>query len=106
MSPLFSRVLILAPLVPGMLFMLMASCNAQAPPFNTVEQPGDPARWYQEEMTPRGYLLTLKKEAHAVHDASVKECRQLNPGDKQACKKSANEQLKKDLADAQIKAGR
>ncbi|MBC3863376.1 hypothetical protein H8K32_14825 [Undibacterium jejuense] len=83
-----------------MLSTLMCSSFAQQRRDNDIEQRGDPQRWYQEKNTPEAYFATLKKEAYAVYQESITDCKSVATMDKKQCTKDAKSQLQQDLADA------
>jgi len=84
---------------------LMCSSFAQQRFDNDIAQRGDPHRWYQEKNTSEGYLATLKKEAYAVYQASIKACNSIATIDKNQCMKEAKSQLQQDLLEAKTKSG-
>ncbi|MBC3919987.1 hypothetical protein H8L32_21130 [Undibacterium sp. CY18W] len=84
--------------------ILVSSAHA-AEPNDAVTQQGDPARWYQEEMTPMAYFKTLKKEAEAVYQESSIACKQMGKKDAGPCLRAAKETLQQDMAAAYSKSG-
>ncbi|MFZ6732732.1 hypothetical protein ACO0LG_12480 [Undibacterium sp. Ji42W] len=72
---------------------------------NATSQNGDPQRWYQEEMTPMAYFKTLKKEAEAVYQLSVVECRRMARNQQSTCLSEAKSTMQQDMADAYRKSG-
>ncbi|MFZ6742869.1 hypothetical protein ACO0LC_06585 [Undibacterium sp. JH2W] len=96
--------------VAGMLFALMSGAvlgSAQAadaePPI--ISQRGDPERWFQEEMTPMAYFKTLKKEAEAVYQLSVIDCRRMERSQQSSCLRDAKATMQQDIAEAYRKSG-
>lgn len=69
-------------------------------------QAGDPARWYQEDVTPRARAATSTKEAGAAYREAQIECRKNIPAARSACLREARTMFQQDLADARQQAGR
>ncbi len=97
-------------LMTGILFSLMGAAMlspVQAadtdPP--AISQSGDPQRWYQEEMTPMAYFKTLKKEAEAVYQLSVAECKRAERSQQSSCLREARATMQQDMAEAYRKSG-
>jgi hypothetical protein len=67
---------------------------------DSVAQPGDPARWYQEDMTPGARSQTLKKEAGAAYQEALAECKRAERATRAACMREARIMFEQDLADA------
>lgn len=94
----------------GMLFVLISGAMlnpalaADVDP-KAIAQRGDPERWYQEEMTPMAYFKTLKKEAEAVYQLSVSECKRGQGNQQSACLREAKATMQQDMADAYRKSG-
>jgi len=94
----------------GILFALMAaamlgSVQAADTDQTSISQRGDPERWYQEEMTPMAYFKTLKKEAEAVYQLSVAECKRAERSQQSACLREAKATMQQDMAEAYRKSG-
>lgn len=60
----------------------------------------DPARWYQEDMTPRARLLTSQKEAGAAYREAQAECKKSGGVEQASCMREARNNLNQDLSDA------
>ncbi len=84
--------------------MLSSALAADVDP-TAISQRGDPERWYQEEMTPMAYFKTLKKEAEAVYQLSVIECKRVERSQQSACLREAKATMQQDMADAYRKSG-
>ncbi|MES2036468.1 MAG: hypothetical protein V4495_01405 [Pseudomonadota bacterium] len=84
--------------------MLSPALAADVDP-TAISQRGDPERWYQEEMTPMAYFKTLKKEAEAVYQLSVIECKRVERSQQNACLREAKATMQQDMADAYRKSG-
>lgn len=67
-------------------------------------QAGDPARWYQENTTPRARMKSLKKEAAAAYQEARTECRTVARSMRTACLKEARTIFEQTLADAKQEA--
>lgn len=67
-------------------------------------QAGDPARWYQEDATPRARAATSTKEAGAAYREAQIECRKDGPAARSACLREARSIFRQDLADARQQA--
>ena len=65
-----------------------------------VAQTGDPARWYQEDMTPRARFQTLQKEAGAAYRESQAECKKVERAMHAACMQEARRNFNQDMSDA------
>jgi hypothetical protein len=63
-------------------------------------QAGDPARWYQEDTTPRARLQTLKKEAGAAYQEALTECKKAERTARATCMQEARAIFEQDLTDA------
>ncbi|PRC91458.1 hypothetical protein [Solimicrobium silvestre] len=88
------------------LFILSISASyAQSNQDASIAQPGDPARWYQEDMTPHGYFLTLKKEAMNVYQDSSKKCMSEEKSNRKQCMIEAKNTFKQDMDAAKEKSG-
>jgi hypothetical protein len=66
---------------------------------DTVEQPGDPARWYQPADTAQKKFATLKKEAGAALKEARDECRRMSAQgvDRKSCEQEAVAQYQADM---------
>ena len=82
----------------------MSSASAQDAATQNIDRPGDPARWYQEDMTPHAYYLTLTKEAGAAYGEAVSECKHSDSSDRARCLQEARRVFKQDMADAKLKS--
>jgi hypothetical protein len=97
-------------LAKGILFA-MITCAMSGPALavdtdsTAIGQRGDPERWYQEEMTPMAYFKTLKKEAEAVYQLSVAECKRAERSQQSTCLREAKSVMQQDIADAYRKSG-
>lgn len=67
---------------------------------NNYSQAGDPARWYQEDTTPRARFQTLKKEAGAAYQEALAECKKVERTTRAACMQEARAIFKQDMTDA------
>ncbi|MFZ6638889.1 hypothetical protein ACO0LL_04065 [Undibacterium sp. TC4M20W] len=97
-------------LMKGILFALISGAMlspalAADTDATAISQRGDPERWFQEEMTPIAYFKTLKKEAEAVYQLSVAECRRAERSQQSACVREAKATMQQDMADAYRKSG-
>ncbi len=61
---------------------------------------GDPARWYQEDTTPRARVQTLKKEAGAAYQEALAECKKAERTTRAACLQEARTIFQQDMSDA------
>ena len=84
--------------------IVISSVQAEVPN-EAISQPGDPVRWYQEEMTPMAYFKTLKKEAEAVYQLSVMDCKRMQGNQGRQCLRDAKDVLQQDIAAAYQKSG-
>jgi len=85
----------------GFMFCAVQLSSAQSAP--GIAEPGDPARWYQQDSTPHDYYLTLKKEAEAAYQEAKMSCQAEDRAVRSACLKDAQAQYKQDLQDAKTK---
>jgi hypothetical protein len=69
-----------------------------------IAQAGDPARWYQEDITPRARFETLKREAGAAHREAQNECKKAERIARVVCMQEARNALGRDLATARQQA--
>lgn len=65
----------------------------------------DPARWYQEDVTPRARFETSKKEAGAAYREAQSECKKAAQGNRAACMQEAHDTFRRDMTDARQKIG-
>jgi hypothetical protein len=79
---------------------------AQNPAPDSSAQPGDPARWYQEDTTPSARFQTLKKEAGAAYRESLNECKKVERATRTACMQEARTTFEQDMANAKQQAQR
>ncbi|MFZ6658160.1 hypothetical protein [Undibacterium sp. TJN19] len=88
-------------------FVGMASClsYANAQENRELTSAGEPARWFQEEMTPLAYFKTLKKEAEAVYQESAMDCKRMDSARRNECLRAAKNTLQQDMAAARQKSG-
>ena len=61
---------------------------------------GDPARWYQEDTTPRARFQTLKKEAGAAYQEALADCKRAERATRATCMREARALFEQDLAAA------
>ena len=73
-------------------------------PADRVAQAGDPARWYQEDTTPRARFDTLKKEAGAAHRIAQNACKKTKGVTRMACMQEARNVLGQDIGAARLQA--
>lgn len=64
---------------------------------------GDPARWYQEDLTPRARFMTSKKEAGAAYREALSECKKIERAGRTACTREARAMFEQALAEARQK---
>lgn len=75
---------------------------AQAVPTDRDAQAGDPARWYQEDITPRDRYQTSKKEAGAAHREAQSQCKNVERISRPVCMQEARNMLERDLNAAKM----
>ena len=94
-----------AHLVSSMVFSTLAVgiAFAQMPPAKTSSEIGDPARWYQEDLTPHARFQTSKKEAEAAYKEAVIDCKQLELAKRSNCMRDARSQMLQDVEAAKKK---
>ena len=63
----------------------------------------DPARWYQEDLTPQARYQNSKKEADAAYKEAVIECKLLELANRNNCIRDARAQLVQDIESAKKK---
>ncbi|MES2046849.1 MAG: hypothetical protein V4447_00495 [Pseudomonadota bacterium] len=83
--------------------MTMSAALAQGVPPTSGTEAGDPARWYQEDVTPQARFLSSKKEADAAYKEAVTECKKLEPAYRSNCIREARAQLMQDIDSAKKK---
>lgn len=76
---------------------------AHALPADAVAEAGDPARWYQEDVTPQARFNNLKKEVDAAYKEAMTECKKLERSDRKQCEGDARNQSLQDMARAKTK---
>ncbi len=94
------------PQLAGSFFLIaiaMSPVIAQGLPAKSHQETDDPARWYQEDLTPQARFQTSKKEAEAAYKEAVVECKQLAPANRGNCLSDARNQLVHDLESAKKK---
>ena len=94
-SNLTSRALLTA-IFAALVLAFVATANAA----EGVAQPGDPARWYKPDNTPRAHYATAMKEANAALKEALVECRNLAAGQRKGCESQARSVWKDDVAQA------
>jgi hypothetical protein len=92
-------------LFPGLILMAACLGNANAQENRELTPAGEPARWFQEEMTPVAYFKTLKKEAEAVYQESAIACKRMDSARRNECLRAAKDTLQQDMAAARQKSG-
>ena len=60
-------------------------------------QPGDPARWYQPDVSAQDHYRTAMKEAGAALNEALGECRQKAQGERAPCVREARERYRTDV---------
>ncbi|MFZ6775040.1 hypothetical protein ACO0LB_20245 [Undibacterium sp. SXout7W] len=83
----------------GVFAALCSPSYAQQPNFNSQQH--DPVRWHQEDFNPEAYFSTLRKEAYAVYQESLQECRHGYMRSRNPCIREAKAQLQSDLIEAE-----
>lgn len=73
---------------------------AQGLAAENIVQPGDPARWYQEDLTAGARFQTLRKEAGAAYKIAVAECKQGERATRAACLRQARAVYEQEMAEA------
>ena len=81
----------------------MGAAMAQTSPSKTSSETGDPARWYQEDLTPQARFQTSKKEADAAYKDAVTDCKQLEASSRATCLRDARSQWMQDIETAKKK---
>jgi len=67
-------------------------------------QPGDPARWYQPDVTASDHYRTAMKEAGAALKEALDECRPQARAEREACVREARERYRADVETARAQA--
>lgn len=97
---------ILTTIIGAAVFTLAAQgVLAQGPAIESGAQAGDPARWYQEDVTPRARFETLKKEAGAAYREAQSECKKAAQASRAACMQEARNTFARDMTDARQQIG-
>lgn len=78
---------------------------AQGPAIERGAQAGDPARWYQEDVTPRARFETLRKEAGAARREAQSECKKAAQATRAACMQDVRNAFGRDMTDARQQIG-
>lgn len=65
---------------------------------------GDPARWYQEDVTPEMKLRTLRKEIAAGLQENLGACKSLPAPERRSCQQEARAIYQQDMAKARAQA--
>lgn len=65
---------------------------------------GDPARWFQEDVTPADKLRTGSKEAAAALRENQADCRKLTARDRHDCMMQAQQTYREEMARARERA--
>ena len=65
---------------------------------------GDPARWFQEDVTPAEKLRTGTKEAGAALRENQADCKKLAARDRRDCMQQAQQTYREEMARAREKA--
>lgn len=71
-----------------------------------LAQAGDPARWYQEDSTPRARFQTSQKEAGAAYQEALLDCKRedrVARSERNACLHNAAAQFDEAMADARLR---
>ena len=69
-------------------------------------QPGDPARWFQPDVSASDHYRTAMKEAGAALKEALDECRTQARDVRDACVREARERYRGDVAQARAQAPR
>ena len=69
-------------------------------------QPGDPARWYQPDISASDHHRTAMKEAGAALKEALDECRTQARPEREACVREARERYRYDVETAKAQAPR
>jgi hypothetical protein len=65
---------------------------------------GDPARWFQEDLTPEAKLRTGSKEAAAALRENQADCKKLGARDRRDCMQQAQQTYREEMQRARQKA--
>ena len=65
----------------------------------------DPARWYQDDTTPRARFQTLKKEAGAAYQEAVTDCKRAERASRATCMQEARTLFEQDMTAARQQTG-
>jgi hypothetical protein len=71
-----------------------------------IAQAGDPARWYQEDTTPRAHFQTSQKEAGAAYQEALRDCKRedrVARSERTACLHNAATHFDEAMADARLR---
>jgi hypothetical protein len=69
-------------------------------------QPGDPARWYQPDVSASDHYRTAMKEAGAAQKEALDECRTQAREAREACMREARERYRGDVEQAKAQTPR
>ena len=67
-------------------------------------QPGDPARWYQPDVSASDHYRTAMKEAGAAQKEALDECRTRAREARDACVREARDRYRSDVEEARSRA--
>ena len=84
--------------------LTMGAAFAQTLSVNSIAETTDPARWYQEDLTPQARLQTAKKDVDAAYKEAAIDCKKLAPSNRNSCVRDARAQWAQDLESAKKKA--
>ena len=89
----------------SLIFFLLTvgAAFAQTLSDNSIAETADPARWYQEDLTPQARFQTAKKEVDAAYKEAAIECKKLAPANRSSCVRDARTQWAQDLESAKKK---
>ncbi|HEY0061855.1 MAG TPA: hypothetical protein VGC21_07025 [Telluria sp.] len=65
---------------------------------------GDPARWFQEDVTPEQKLRTSSKESAAALRENLADCKKVGARDRRDCEQQAHQTYREEMARARQKA--
>ncbi|SHH07497.1 hypothetical protein [Massilia sp. CF038] len=65
---------------------------------------GDPARWFQEDVTPEQKLRTSSKESAAALRENLADCKKLGSRDRRDCEQQAHQTYREEMARARQRA--
>lgn len=83
--------------------LTISTSMAQALVPSDIADAGDPARWYQEDLTARAIFQTSKKDVDAAYKEAVISCKQADRRDRTTCAQEARAQWALDLDKAKKK---